>query len=100
MTDPITGVGGNYISAKKVDQKGDEINPEVRDSITPGLSTDGAVNGDVDSVQLSNEVAIELEQAGFDEAKVAQIKQALADGNYPIDPRRIAEGFTEFEKLL
>ena len=53
-----------------------------------------------DEVQLSDETVVELNRAGFDEEKVAQIKQALADGNYPLDPKRIAEGFTEIEKLL
>ena len=52
-----------------------------------------------DEVQLSDETVVELKRAGFDEEKVAQIKQALADGNYPLDPKRIAEGFTEIEKL-
>jgi negative regulator of flagellin synthesis FlgM len=36
----------------------------------------------------------------FDEAKVANIKQALAEGNYPLDERRIAESFVAIESML
>ncbi|MBT5106326.1 MAG: flagellar biosynthesis anti-sigma factor FlgM, partial [Porticoccaceae bacterium] len=36
----------------------------------------------------------------FDEAKVAEIKQALAEGNYPLDERRIAESFVAIESML
>ena len=100
MTDPILGLGGNVISAKKNDQNGIEVSPDPQDAIRPRPSVEEITDTQVDRVQLSNEVVAELDKAGFDEEKVAQIKQALADGDYPIDPRRIAEGFTEFEKLL
>ena len=100
MTDPILGVGGNFISAKKTEQKGAEVSPDPQDAIRLRPSNEETSDAGVDRVQLSNEVVAELDKAGFDEEKVAQIKQALADGDYPIDPRRIAEGFTEFEKLL
>ena len=36
----------------------------------------------------------------FDAAKVEQIKQALAEGNYPLDERRIAESFVAIESML
>ena len=100
MTDPILGVGGNFVSAKKADQKGSEVSLENQGAVRPNQGAEDPENGSVDRVQLSNEGVAELDKAGFDEEKVAQIKQALADGDYPIDPRRIAEGFTEFEKLL
>ena len=100
MTDPILGVGGNFISAKKADQKESEVSLDNQGAVRPNPSVEDPGNGSVDRVQLSNEVVAELDRAGFDEEKVAQIKQALADGDYPIDTRRIAEGFTEFEKLL
>jgi len=96
MTDPISGIGGKALSAIKPEQKKDEpVNSAESDaqitSATPMAS---------DEVKLSDETVVELKRAGFDEGKVAQIKQALADGNYPIDPKRIAQGFTDIEKLL
>ena len=96
MTDPISGVSAKALSAIKPEQKKDE---ELRstDVESQAASTDRQMS---DEVQLSDETVVELTRAGFDDAKVAQIKQALADGNYPLDPKRIAEGFTEIEKLL
>ena len=96
MTDPISGIGGKALSAIKPEQKKDEPSkmpshaPQLA-SITPNLS---------DEVKLSEETVVELNRAGFDEVKIAQIKQALADGTYPLDPKRIAQGFTDIEKLL
>lgn len=96
MTDPISGIGGKALSAIKPEQKKEEAvknadsAPQMA-SITPNLS---------DEVKLSEETVVELNRAGFDEVKIAQIKQALADGTYPLDPKRIAQGFTDIEKLL
>jgi negative regulator of flagellin synthesis FlgM len=96
MTDPISGVGAKALSAIKPEQKKDD---PIK---TSGSESQGesSVRVASDVVQLSEETVVELERAGFDEAKVAQIKQALADGKYPLDPKRIAQGFTEIEKLL
>ena len=96
MTDPISGVSAKALSAIKPEQKKDE---ELRSADVESQSASAARQMS-DEVQLSDETVVELERAGFDEVKVAQIKQALADGNYPLDPKRIAEGFTEIEKLL
>jgi len=96
MTDPVSGVGAKALSAIKPEQKKDD---PIKSSGSESQSeTSARIASDV--VQLSEETMVELERAGFDEAKVAQIKQALADGNYPLDPKRIAQGFTEIEKLL
>mgnify|MGYP001126061333 FL=1 len=97
MADPISGLGGRPVTSAKPDQlKGDPA--QIRD--TEKSNTASVVNLREDSVELSAEAKVELDRAGFDAAKVEQIKQALADGNYPIDARRIAEGFQDFEKLL
>ena len=96
MTDPISGVSAKALSAIKPEQKKDE---ELKSADVESQAAPVAREMS-DKVQLSNETVAELSRAGFDEAKIAQIKQALADGNYPLDPKRIAEGFTEIEKLL
>jgi negative regulator of flagellin synthesis FlgM len=36
----------------------------------------------------------------FDKAKVDAIKDALRNGNYPLDSRRIAESFAAIERLI
>ena len=96
MTDPISGVSAKALSAIKPEQKKDE---ELR-SADLESQTASVARQMSDEVQLSDETVVELSRAGFDDAKIAQIKQALADGNYPLDPKRIAEGFAEIEKLL
>lgn len=97
MADPISGVGGRPVSSTRPDQlKNDPA--QLRDN--EKTNTASVVSLREDSVELSAEAKVELDRAGFDAAKVEQIKQALADGNYPIDARRIAEGFQDFEKLL
>ncbi len=97
MADSVTGVGGRPLTSIKSEQpKGD----------VAGIRSDDNQNAvkveppETDRVELSTAAQAELDKAGFDADKVERIKQALADGNYPIDARRIAEGFSDIEKLL
>jgi negative regulator of flagellin synthesis FlgM len=53
-----------------------------------------------DEVILSKTVEAAMSAGGFDEAKVAEIKLALAEGKYPLDERRIAESFVAIETML
>ncbi|ETN93601.1 flagellar biosynthesis anti-sigma factor FlgM [Gammaproteobacteria bacterium MOLA455] len=53
-----------------------------------------------DEVILSKAAETAMTAGEFDEAKVAEIKQALAEGNYPLDERRIAESFVAIESML
>jgi flagellar biosynthesis anti-sigma factor FlgM len=97
MADSISGVGGRPLTSIKSEQpKGDVARIRSEDS----ENASNIVQLDTDRVELSTEATAELDKAGFDAEKVDQIKQALADGNYPIDPRRVAEGFADIEKLL
>jgi negative regulator of flagellin synthesis FlgM len=50
-------------------------------------------------VKLSNEIR-SSENATFDEVKVQQMRQAIEDGSFPLDARRIAENFAELERLI
>ena len=40
------------------------------------------------------------ERAVFDAKKVDSIKEAIQNGSYPLDSRKIAENFMELEKLI
>ena len=53
-----------------------------------------------DTLSLSNVAERVKEQPSFDRAKVESIKQALRDGNYPLNPRRIAESFVSLERMV
>jgi len=39
-------------------------------------------------------------QPDFDRSKVESIKAALQQGNYPVNPRRIAENFVALENMI
>jgi negative regulator of flagellin synthesis FlgM len=36
----------------------------------------------------------------FDRVKVESIKKAIQDGQYPLNPRRIAESFQALEQMI
>lgn len=53
-----------------------------------------------DAVELSNVAEQVKASPDIDQAKIDSIKQAIRDGNYPLDPRRIAESFAAFERMI
>jgi len=53
-----------------------------------------------DTLELSEIAKRASAEPSFDREKVEAIKQALRDGNYPMNARRIAESFVAIEKLI
>jgi negative regulator of flagellin synthesis FlgM len=53
-----------------------------------------------DRLELSEIAKRAAAEPSFDREKVEAIKQALRDGNYPMNARRIAESFVAVEKLI
>jgi negative regulator of flagellin synthesis FlgM len=41
-----------------------------------------------------------MTETDFDRAKVDSIKQAISEGNYPLNARRIAENFLAIEQMI
>ncbi|MFM1880727.1 MAG: hypothetical protein RLZZ344_961 [Pseudomonadota bacterium] len=64
------------------------------------IPTSESVKPAADEVQLSNVSSQAMRGPDYDEQRVEQIKQAIRDGNYPLDARRIAESFAALEKLI
>lgn len=53
-----------------------------------------------DRLDLSEVARAAMKDPGFDRAKVDAIKDALQNGQYPLDARRIAENFVAIEKMI
>jgi negative regulator of flagellin synthesis FlgM len=53
-----------------------------------------------DQLRLSNVSQRLAAEPGFDRVKVESIKKAIQEGNYPIDPHRIAENFHSIEQMI
>lgn len=56
------------------------------------LSSQGKAVG-----EMHNQMA---SQPSFDKAKVAAIKEAIANGSYNVDPQKLADNMIKFEKEL
>ena len=53
-----------------------------------------------DQLLLSPIAKQAMAEPAFDRDKVEAIKQAIQDGSYPLNSRRIAESFASMEKLI
>ena len=53
-----------------------------------------------DTVMLSNVAEKAMTEPDFDRQKVESIKQAIAEGQYPLDAKRIAESFVAIERMI
>jgi negative regulator of flagellin synthesis FlgM len=105
MTDPIsnnrpTGPAGlPRASTDKAARKPDSLFVPKDDSAPSAVDTTRNAAG-ADEVVLSNVMQRAQDASGFDQAKVDSIKKAIKDGQYPLDPRRIAESFNALEKMI
>jgi len=53
-----------------------------------------------DQVQLTNVAARAMAEPDFDRVKVESIKEAIQNGQYPLNPRKIAESFHAIEQMI
>lgn len=59
-----------------------------------------AVRPAADELSLSNVAQRVMAQPDFDRAKVDAIKQAIQNGQYPLNSRKIAESFAALEQMI
>ena len=76
----------------------DAVDYQSKPKETGEIDQQGQVSTDV--VELSEPLKAELERSEFDADKVERIKDAIANGQYPLDNKRIAESFAAIEKLI
>lgn len=96
MTDPISNLGR---SAAQINSGSEKIKSSQADTTVPH-SADKAIKPNNDELILSNATEIALANAEFNAAKVAKIKTAIEQGNYPIDARKVAESFASLERMI
>ncbi|MEK0416481.1 MAG: hypothetical protein RI949_487 [Pseudomonadota bacterium] len=98
MTDPISQYGKLAkldSTARPATDKADK-----KAKAAPSLPTSAPAAAGADEAHLSEAVRKVMDEPAFDQAKVDSIKQALRNGQYPLDSRRIAENFVAIEKMI
>lgn len=103
MTDPISSSqsrisSSNSASRTTLDKLSNKSTGPKSDSTTETKAP--AKTQGSDSVNLSNVKDRIDAQPDFDRSKVESIKAALQQGNYPVNPRRIAENFVALENMI
>ena len=99
MTDTITNSNSINVAAKAAVDAVKQNNAGQASAIKPALTE--AVSKAIDStVELYGTLKAELAIAEYDAKKVADIRLALEEGNYPLDDKKIAESYIPLEKLL
>jgi flagellar biosynthesis anti-sigma factor FlgM len=95
MTQPIQMPGRMPLSGQVDWPSSDKSGLRPKDGATPLARPDS-------DQWIASGVAQQAQQAGsgFDHAKVEAIKQAVQSGQYPLDPRRMAESFLAMERLI
>jgi negative regulator of flagellin synthesis FlgM len=70
------------------------------DSAVDAKSTPAPAAPGADTVNLSKISQRIKDAPDFDRAKVEAIKQAISQGQYPLDPKRIAESCLAVERMI
>ena len=96
MTDPISNLGRTASqlsnSGGVKNEKTSTVSKSVYDQIKAKTGSDELVLSETAETALAN--------AEFDSAKVAKIKAAIQEGNYPIDAKKVAESFAALEGMI
>ena len=82
--------------------------PQLKQAVEqPSTQQESGKSSTSDTVSLSDN-AVQLGKLGdsvasnpvVDAQRVEQVKQAIANGNYEVDPARVAEKLMQFESIL
>jgi negative regulator of flagellin synthesis FlgM len=109
MPDPIRGVdGSNPITPASPSAAGQAgaaasteaaANAAVENAAASGAAGDSADVGQTEAL-LQNIIRAASSTPGIDQAKVAELQQAIASGAYQSNPQSIAQKLVELESLL
>lgn len=94
MTDSISQLGKSATPPSVSAEKPKQPAPETQATETP------KTEAKADQFVLSTEAEKELANAEFDEVLVSRVKTAIAEGNYPVDAKKVAEKFVALESMI
>lgn len=104
MNDAISNYGrmtqSNSVLRSAID-KAENRSPsaaQAKEDLDPSMKKVSSAG--LDQLSLSNVPQKLMEQPDFDFNKVEAMAQAIREGNYPVNPRLIAENFVALEKLI
>ncbi len=103
MSNPISSIfsGSPALDKAALDKTKRKALERPLDGQTDGAKASSAAAAPKDDQLVLSEVARRaMAEPGFDRAKVESIKQAIKDGSYPMNSRRIAESFSAMERLI
>ena len=105
MTDAISNYGQRAQSDASLRSALDKANrksgPQGNVSSDPALPAAPSPRApSADELHLSNVASRAMAEPDFDRVKVESIKQAIQDGQYPLNPRKIAESFHAIEQMI
>lgn len=101
MTNPITQqsrLAQPDLSARQAMDKAQK-KPDDANSAAAAKPAERAAPKD-DMLSLSDVAQKAMAEPAFDRAKVDSIKEAIREGNYPLNARRIAENFVAIEQMI
>lgn len=100
MTNPITQWNrmstANSVERLVADRA--EKSDKAQEAIAAPVAAPAQAAGD--QLQLSAVARKASAEPEFDRAKVDAIKQAVQNGQYPLNPRRMAESFLALEQMI
>ena len=106
MTDAISQYGRQNLSDNTVRSSADKVKKSSTSQSASSTGSTGssersapASRGE-DTVALSSVAQRAMAEPDCDRAKVEAIKQAISEGQYPLDSRRIAESFVAIERMI
>lgn len=99
MTDPIQTYGRRVQSDPALRSALGKVARQTDTATRPSQEPAAPRAGD-DEVALSNVAQRAMAQPDFNRAKVDAIKQAIQNGQYPLNPRKIAESFVALEQMI
>jgi len=99
MTDPINSYARRVQSDPTLRAAIGQTGRQTSDSASR-TAQEPAVRPTGDEVTLSNVAQRVMAQPDFDRAKVDAIKEAIQNGQYPLNSRKIAESFMALEQMI